>query len=105
MRSDRVVVLSPLLDDDLCFLQAVEDFAIQQLIAETLFGYPCIPAGDLGRLTLTHCDFNLAKQCHNLLRAKPLLRHDQAPFQDSFSQNAWSKKARSGQGRARVCDE
>jgi hypothetical protein len=33
MRSDRVVVLSPLLDDDLRFLQAVEDFAVQQLIA------------------------------------------------------------------------
>jgi hypothetical protein len=27
-------VLSPLLDNDLCFLQAVEDFAIQQLIAQ-----------------------------------------------------------------------
>ena len=34
MRSDRVVVLAPLLDDDLCFLEAVEDFAVEQLIAE-----------------------------------------------------------------------
>jgi hypothetical protein len=33
VRSDRVVVLSPLLDDNLGFLQAVEDFAVQQLIA------------------------------------------------------------------------
>ena len=29
-----VVVLSPLLDDDLRFLQAVEDFSIEQLIPE-----------------------------------------------------------------------
>jgi len=28
VRSDRVVVLSPLLDDDLCLFQAVEDFAV-----------------------------------------------------------------------------
>lgn len=34
MRSDRVVVLSPLLDDNLHFLQAVQDFAVQQFIAE-----------------------------------------------------------------------
>ena len=34
MRSDRVVVLSPLLDDSLCLLQAVEDFTVQQLIAQ-----------------------------------------------------------------------
>jgi hypothetical protein len=33
VRPDRVVVLSPLLDDDLAFLQAVEDFAVEQLIA------------------------------------------------------------------------
>ena len=33
VRSDRVVVPSPLLDDDLGFLQAVEDLAVQQLIA------------------------------------------------------------------------
>jgi hypothetical protein len=30
---DRVVVLSPLLDDDLRFLQAVEDSTVQQFIA------------------------------------------------------------------------
>ena len=30
---DRVVVLSPLLDDDLCFLQATDDFTVQQFIA------------------------------------------------------------------------
>ena len=34
VRPDRVVVLSPLLDDDLCFSQAVEDFTIKQFITE-----------------------------------------------------------------------
>src|ERR1035438_1642802 len=34
MRSDRVVVLPPFLDDDLSFFQAVEDFSIEQLIAQ-----------------------------------------------------------------------
>ena len=33
MGPDRVVVPSPLLDDDLCFLQAVKDFTVQQFIA------------------------------------------------------------------------
>jgi hypothetical protein len=33
MRSDGVVVVAPLLDDDLGFLEAVEDFAVEQLIA------------------------------------------------------------------------
>jgi hypothetical protein len=32
VRSDRVVVPSPLLDDNLRFLQAVEDFVVQQLL-------------------------------------------------------------------------
>jgi len=51
---------------------------------------------------LTHRDFNLAKQRHDLLRAEMLLRHDQAPFQASFYQNAWSKKARSGHWEAKL---
>ena len=34
MRPDCVVVLAPLLDDDLGFLQTVEDLAVEQLIAE-----------------------------------------------------------------------
>ena len=34
MRPDRVVMLPPLLDDDLCFFQAVEDFSIEQFIAQ-----------------------------------------------------------------------
>jgi len=33
VRSDAVVVSAPLFDDDLRFLQAVEDFAVEQLIA------------------------------------------------------------------------
>jgi len=32
--SDRVVVLEPLLDDNLCFFQAVEDLAVEQLITQ-----------------------------------------------------------------------
>jgi hypothetical protein len=34
MRSDRVVVLAPLLDDDGGLLQAVEDFAVEAFVAE-----------------------------------------------------------------------
>lgn len=34
MRSDRVVVLAPLLDDDGGLLQAVEDFAVQAFITQ-----------------------------------------------------------------------
>ena len=37
MRSDSVVVLAPLRDDDLCFLQTVEDFAVKQLIGPAPF--------------------------------------------------------------------
>jgi hypothetical protein len=33
VRADRVVVLSPLLDDDLGFFQAVEDFSVEQFVA------------------------------------------------------------------------
>lgn len=34
MRARRVVVLPPRFDDDLGFLQRVEDFAIEQLVTE-----------------------------------------------------------------------
>ena len=34
MRSDRVVVFTPLLDDDLGFLEAVEDFAVEQFVPQ-----------------------------------------------------------------------
>jgi hypothetical protein len=34
------VVLSPLRDDDLSFFQAVEDFAVQQLIAQLCCDMP-----------------------------------------------------------------
>jgi hypothetical protein len=33
VRFDGVVVVAPLLDDDLSFSEAVEDFAVEQLIA------------------------------------------------------------------------
>lgn len=34
MRSDRVEVLAPLLDNDSGFLQAVEDFTVQAFVAQ-----------------------------------------------------------------------
>ena len=34
MGSDRVVVVGPLLDEDLDFLETVEDFAIEQLVPQ-----------------------------------------------------------------------
>ena len=34
MRPDRVVMPPPSLNDDLCFLQRVEDLAIQKLISQ-----------------------------------------------------------------------
>ena len=34
MRSNGVVVLPPLLDHDLCLVQAVEDFSVEQLVAQ-----------------------------------------------------------------------
>jgi len=34
VRADSIVVLSPVFDDDLCLLQAVEDFAIEQFVTE-----------------------------------------------------------------------
>ena len=66
MRSDRVVVLPPFLDDDLCFLQAVEDFAVQQLIAQfccdipasrqaTGVGLPCAIDTSIWRSSVTIC--------------------------------------------------
>ena len=32
MGSDRIVLLSPHLDQDLCFLQSVKDLSIQELV-------------------------------------------------------------------------
>ena len=46
MRSFGVVVFSPLFNEDLCFTQAVEDFAIQELVAEPgieAFAVPVLP--------------------------------------------------------------
>src|SRR5450631_1698402 len=80
MRSDRVVVLPPFLDDDLCFLQAVEDFAVQQLIAQ----FCCdIPASRQATGVGLPCAIDTSiwrSRDHDLLRAKPLLRYDQAPL-------------------------
>jgi hypothetical protein len=34
VRPDRIVVFAPLLDDDSCFLETVEDLAIEQFVAQ-----------------------------------------------------------------------
>src|SRR5664279_1473541 len=85
--ANGVIVPAPSFDNNFRLLQAVEDFAIKQLIAQ-LFREALLPVGDLRRFALSHQLFDLAKQCHNELCTKPLLRHDQAPFQTSFSQTA-----------------
>jgi hypothetical protein len=70
---------------------------------------PCLPASHLGRLTLAHLNLNLPQQRHNLLRAKPLPRHDKTSFHDNCSQIAWCKKSQSGHScrvafLSRFCD-
>src|SRR5450755_711304 len=95
MWSDRVVVLPPFLDDDLRFLQAIEDFAVQQLIAKfccdipasrqaTGVGLPCAIDTSIWRSSITICS------------APNLFFGMTGSFPSSFSHNAWSKKARSG---------
>src|SRR5271155_4319837 len=80
MRPDRVVLIAPLLDDDGGFLQAVEDFSVEAFVAQLLRN-----SGFTARyrrcLALRHQHFDLTKQHHDLLRAKPLLRHTLAPSQ------------------------
>ena len=46
MRTDRVVVPPPAFDDDLCLLQRVENFAIEQFVAQA-----CIEAFDIAVLS------------------------------------------------------
>ena len=84
MRSDRVVVLAPLLDDDLCFLEAVEDFAVEQLIAEFSvegFAVAVLPGtawfdvegfGSNPGQPVTH---NLRSHLSTIVRADMLARH------------------------------
>jgi diguanylate cyclase len=64
----------------------------------TLLRNSGFPAGHRRGLTLRHQHFNLTEQHHDLLRAEPLLRHNQSSFPSSVSHKAWSKKARSGHG-------
>ncbi|MSO67165.1 MAG: hypothetical protein EXQ82_05015, partial [Pseudolabrys sp.] len=56
-----------------------------------LLRYTGIPASYRRRFALCHRHFNLTKQRHNLLCTKPLLRHDQAPFQAILSQRLVQK--------------
>ena len=96
MRSDRVVVLPPLLDDDLSFFQTVEDLSIEQLIAQLCcdipasrqaiaVGLPCAIDTSIWRSSVTICS------------ALNLFFGMTGSFPSSFSHNAWFKKARSGQ--------
>ena len=66
MRSDRVVVLSPLLDDDLSFFQTVEDLSVEQFVPElcsdmpasrqaTGVGFPCAIDISIWRSSVTIC--------------------------------------------------
>ena len=65
MRPDRVEVMSPAFDDDLSFPQRVEDFAIEQFIAQA-----CVEALDVAILPgATWCD--VGGVCAN--RGDPLL--------------------------------
>jgi hypothetical protein len=100
VRSDRVVVLPPLLDDDLSFFQTVEDLSIEQLIAQLCcdipasrqaiaVGLPCAIDTSIWRSSVTICS------------ALNLFFGMTGSFPSSFSHNAWFKKARSGQGQDR----
>ena len=42
MRPDSVVVLTPLFDHDLCFLQRIEDLSVQQLVTQLAFERPAV---------------------------------------------------------------
>jgi hypothetical protein len=85
-------VLSPLLDDNLRFLQAVEDFAVQQLIAlffsdmpasrqATGVGFPCAINTSIWRSSVTICPaLNL------------FFRLTRAPLHAHFFHKLWPKK-------------
>jgi hypothetical protein len=92
VRSDRVVVLAPLLDDDLRFFQAVEDFSIQQLIAElcsdipasrqaTGVAFPCAIETSIWRSSVTICS-----------ALNRFFGMTQAPFQAQFLTSLGLKK-------------
>lgn len=74
MRSDGVVVLPPLLDDNLGFLQTVEDLAVEQLIAQfavEAFAIAVLPRAsrfDVGRLGTDGC-YPFSNSKGNELRA------------------------------------
>jgi hypothetical protein len=84
VRSDRVGVLSPLLNDDMCLFHGVEDIAVEQLNAPGT-DLSCAINTSIRRSSVTICSaLNL------------FFRMTRDPFQAIFSQ-ALDKKARSGQ--------
>ena len=86
-------MIAPLLDGDLRFLQAEEDLLVQTLVTKLCCD---MPASRHATGAALPCDINTSMN-NDLLRAKPLFRHPQAPLPSPFSHTAWSKKARSGQ--------
>jgi hypothetical protein len=86
MRSNRVVVFAPLLDDDFRFLQAVDRSSPNSGATSLLLGRP------MAQFALCDRHLDLTKQSRDLLCAKPLLRHDHF-LPKPFSHNAWSKRA------------
>ena len=67
-----------------------------------LLRYAGIPASYRRRFALRHRYFNLAKQRHNLLSTKPLLRYAQTPFQAILSQRL-VQKIRQASASRRSC--
>ena len=99
VRSDRVVVLSPLLDDALCFLQTIEDFAVGQFIAKTCCD---IPASRQASGAVLPCAINTSiwRSAVTICSALNLFFGITKLLSRPFSHNAWSKKARSGRSHS-----
>ena len=67
---------------------------------EALLRYPSFSARHRRRLALRHRHFNLTKQHNNLLRAKPLPRHLQAPLPAHSLTRSGPKKPSQVSGQA-----
>ena len=75
---DCIVVLAPLLDDDLSLLQVAENFTVLQshrVVMQRVC--PPIPVSHGRRFTLCNRHFNLAKQRHDVLRVGPRSCYDE----------------------------
>jgi hypothetical protein len=103
VRSDCVVVLAPLLDDNLCFLQTVEDLAVEQLIAElTVEGFAIAslitgsvirkqqPCGNRSPMASLDTLLKLAADCfaHARLSSNPLTKAELTVWDDDYLKRA-----------------